>query len=139
MNMSNLNYWERLIKLDVFSLQRRREKLTLIYVWKIKNYFVPNDINLEFSFNSRKLSFEAIVKPMPRVRGKLLSMYESSFQIKAAKLWNKLPSKITSLENLTAFKKKLNEYLILYPDRPPVTGYYHVTKNSLLDYQTIKM
>ena len=64
-------------------------------------------------------------------------MYESSFQIKAAKLWNKLPSQITSLNNLTAFKEKLNKYLIGYPDRPPVTGYYHVTKNSLLDY-TIK-
>jgi hypothetical protein len=138
MHMSNFNYWERLTKLNIFSLQRRREKLTLIYVWKIKNDFVPNDINLQFSFNSRKSRFDAVVKPMPKVRGRLLSMYESSFQIKAAKLWNKIPNEITSLKNLTAFKERLNKYLTLYPDRPPISGYYHITKNSLLDYQTIK-
>ena len=138
-NMGDLDYWERLTKLNIFSLQRRREKLTILHVWKIKNEIVPNDINLQFSFNVHKSRFDAVVKPLPRVRGRLLSIYESSFQIKAAKLWNKLPSQITSLNNLSAFKEKLNKYLIGYPDRPPVTGYYHITKNSLLDYRTIKM
>ena len=60
---------------------------------------------------------------MPKVRGRILTMYESSFQIKAAKLWNKIPGEITNIDSLTLFKKKLNEYLLLYPDKPPITGY----------------
>ena len=137
--MDNLNYWDRLTELKIFSLQRRREKLTLIYVWKIRNSVVPNDINLEFLFNDRKSCFKAVVKPMPKVRGRILTMYESSFQIKAAKLWNKIPGVITKIDSLTLFKKKLNNYLLLYPDKPPITGYYHTNKNSILDYQTIKL
>ena len=139
MHMENLNYWDRLTELKIFSLQRRREKLTIIYIWKIKNNIIPNDINLEFNFNDRKDCFIANVKSMPKVRGRILSIYESSFQIKAAKLWNKIPGKITELENLNSFKKRLDAYLILYPDRPPVTGYYHTNTNSLLEYKTIKM
>ena len=137
-NMGSFNYWERLRELKIFSLQRRREKLTLVYVWKIKNKVVPNDINLEFCFNHRKSCIQAVVRPMPRVRGRLLTMFETSFQIKAAKLWNKIPNNITNIDNLSNFKKKLAEYIVLYPDKPPIAGYYHVSKNSLLDYQTIK-
>ena len=31
----HLNYWERIKKLQLFSLQRRRERYAIIYVWKI--------------------------------------------------------------------------------------------------------
>ena len=98
---------------------------------------VPNDINLEFSFNYRKSGHIAIIKPMPKVKGKLLSLFENSFQIKAAKLWNKIPNRITSIEKLNTFKKALDDYLVQYPDKPPVKGYFHANNNSLLEYKTI--
>ena len=71
---------------------------------------------------------------MPRVQGTILSNYENSFIIKAAKLWNKLPQNLTEIDVFTVFKKKLEDYLKLFPDQPPVKGYYHTTKNSLLNY-----
>ena len=104
-----------------------------------KNSLVPNDIDLQFSINNLRSSAKAIVKPMPKVKGKLLSMFESSFQVRAAKLWNKIPNEITCSNDITTFKKQLHDYLILYPDRPPISGYYHVNNNSLLEYQTIKL
>ena len=32
--MKHLNYWKRLKELNLYSLQRRRERYTIIYVWK---------------------------------------------------------------------------------------------------------
>ena len=97
---------------------------------------VPNVINLDFVWNARKSTTVAVLKPMPKVRGKLLSDYENSFPIKAAKLWNKLPSKLSEITNLNLFRKELDKYLLLFPDRPPVSGYYHENTNSILDYNS---
>ena len=37
-----LNYWERLHELKLYSLQRRRERYIIIYIWKITQHMVPN-------------------------------------------------------------------------------------------------
>ena len=137
-NMDNYDYWTRLKKLGITSLQRRREKFTIILVWKIKNNLIPNDINLEFSINTRNSQIRAVVKPLPRSRGKLLSSYENSFAIRAAKLFNKLPSKLIEVSSLPLFKFRLEKYLSFYPDEPPVHGYYHNVKNSITEYRTVK-
>ena len=46
--LKDLNYWERLKELGILSLQRRRERILITIVWKIKNGFYPNNINLNF-------------------------------------------------------------------------------------------
>ena len=38
----HLNYWERLHLLKLYSLQRRRERYIMIYIWKITQHMVPN-------------------------------------------------------------------------------------------------
>jgi hypothetical protein len=136
-NMKDLDYWTRLSTLDIMSLQRRREKLTILLVWKIKNNLVPNDINFEFAECKRTSRIRAILKPLPHVKGKLLSSYEDSFLVKSAKLWNKLPPKLTEISSFAIFQSRLQKYLSFYPDQPPVHGYYHNTKNSILDYRTV--
>ena len=133
--MQDLDYWQRIKCLNIMSLQRRREKLTIIFVWKIKNNLVPNDVNLCFSRNIRNDRERAILQPMPKCRGKTLTVYENSFVVKAAKLWNKLPNKLTKIASLSLFKSKLDQYLSLLPDLPPVSGYYHTTDNSILSYR----
>ena len=40
--MQNLSYWERLKRLNLYSLQRRRERYLVIYVWKIIQGLSPN-------------------------------------------------------------------------------------------------
>ena len=40
--VQSLNYWERLHELELYSLQRRRERYIIIYIWKITQHMVPN-------------------------------------------------------------------------------------------------
>ena len=42
-----LNYWELLNKLQLLSLERRRERYQIIYVWKILEGLVPNFAHVE--------------------------------------------------------------------------------------------
>ena len=52
-HMENYNYWERLEKLDLFSMQRRRERYICIMMFKIYRDILPNNINLSFYESSR--------------------------------------------------------------------------------------
>ena len=137
-NLKNMNYWERLKELGIMSLQRRRERLTILFVWKIKYNRAPNVINLTFVKTMTKLTEKALVRPLPKVKGSLLSLHKNSFAIKAAKLWNILPIDIAMIDTFQIFQNKLDALLELYPDEPPVKGYYHINSNSLLDYKTVK-
>ena len=130
----DLNYWERLQHFNLLSLQRRREQHTLKHTWKLLNGFVRNDIDMEFKTCERTSRIKAVLKPMPKIKGKLLNIYENSFIIRSAKLWNLLPAEISTEKNKGAFHSKLKKWLAEIPDRPPIYGYYHVNKNSLLDY-----
>ena len=39
---TNCNYWDVLKKLNLFSLQRRRDRYRIIYIWKILEQTTPN-------------------------------------------------------------------------------------------------
>ena len=45
--LSNLTYWDRLKRCGIFSLQRRRERYQIIYVWKILEELVPSLENVK--------------------------------------------------------------------------------------------
>ena len=137
--LEDTNYWDRLKILNIFSLQRRRERQRIIHVWKLKNGLIRNDVKLQFKRNERTSRDVAVVLPLPKVKGKILSIYEDSFVIRSARIWNKIPSEITSVAKLSGFKIKLDKWLSGIPDNPPVNGYYHETKNSILDYFTTNL
>ena len=40
--MCDLSYWERLLALNLYSLERRRDRYFIVYVWKVLNQYVPN-------------------------------------------------------------------------------------------------
>ena len=129
--MQNINYWDRLRELGIMSLQRRRERIIIIHVWKILFGVYPNTIELEFKVHSRSGSVRAIIKPLPKLRGRLLTSFDESFIVKAAKLWNVLPAQLTDISSPESFKNKLNEFLRELPDRPPLPGYPYTCDNSL--------
>ena len=93
-----------------------------MFVWKIKHGLVPNDFKFEFSSSCSRLRSgqKAILKPLPKIKGTLLSSFEESFGVRAAKLWNSLPSIVTDVSFLNAFVLVLDRYLNLIPDEPPV-------------------
>ena len=132
--MREIDYWSRLEKLKIRSLQRRREKQIILHVWKILNNVYPNSINLEFKETQRPKAIRAILNPLPRIRGRTLTLYESSFIINSVKLWRILPPKLTYIDDLNKFKLELDKFLNTIPDKPPLPNYPYLNKNSLIDH-----
>ena len=131
-SLQDCDYWERLKRLNLMSLQRRRERYIIIYVWKIITGKAPNDVQMEFYMCSRG-SIKAKVPGIPNCRNNT-SKYDKSFAVIGTKLWNLLPAKCSNLlHSLEKFKQLLGEFLDQYPDTPPVHGYFSPHTNSLID------
>jgi len=129
-----LNYWERLQKLKLMSLQRRRERYMIIQVWKIIRGEAPNSTAMEFKENGR-LGVRAIVPSIPRTaQCSVRTDYEHSFGYRAAQLWNILPKTVKEASTIDQFKITLGEFLDKTPDFPPTQGYTARNNNSLLEW-----
>ena len=131
------DYWERLKKLKLLSLQRRRERYSIIQVWKIKKGLAPNSVGMEF-YDSPRLGTRAkIPKFNYKAQTTISTSYDDSFGVKGARLWNILPKHVNTQASLESFKVSLGEFLLKFPDRPPVMGYTPPNSNSLLDWNAV--
>ena len=133
LGLQELNYWQRLKELNLMSLQRRRERYIMIYMWKILTSKVPNDLKITFFINARS-AVKAVVPFISRQRS-CITVCDRSFAVVGPKLWNILPRECTlvmhSLEN---FKQLLDPFIQQFPDLPPTDGYFSPNTNSLLDW-----
>ena len=130
----DLNYWERLAKLKVSSLQRRRERYMIIHVWKILNDQAPNDIGMIFRTVQRHGVKVSVPDFKTTAQRSVATLYDNSFGVKAARLWNMLPKDVNEKNNLETFKVALGKFIDQFPDNPPVQGYATVNNNSLLEW-----
>ena len=125
----SLSYWQRLKELDLFSLQRRRERYILICMWRILHGAIPNP-NIQFRPRSR-LGIQAVIPSLVSGRTANQSRYNSTFAVVAPKLWNALPSHLTTIESAAKFKSQLTIFLKNLDDMPPISGYVRTHDNSL--------
>ena len=131
----DLNYWDRLKKLSLMSLQRRRDSYCIIHTWKILHDQAPNDISLSF-YSQNRHGVKIAQPPLNnKAQASVRTDYENSFKIKAARLLNSLPNSVNTLTTLSTFKAALGNYLMKIPDTPPVPGYTAANRNSLLDWR----
>ena len=131
----DMDYWERLRYLQLPSLQRRRERYIIINAWKILNSKIPNDIDMKFH-SSDRLGVRAKIPPLAKnCPSSIQSIYENSFSVKAAKMWNLLPKSVNTIKELTTFKAALGQFLEKIPDKPPTPGYTAECNNSILDWK----
>ena len=133
--VEHLSYWDRLRSLNLMSLQRRRERFLIIYLWKIINLKVKNDIGAVWRLCPRKGIVISIPR-MPSSVNKINTIIDNFFTVKSAKLWNCLPKSINTKKSLISFKNSLDPFLLEIPDCPPVSGYFTVNSNSILDWQS---
>ena len=63
--LSQYTYWERLQKLNLMSLQRRRERFIIITIWKIFNGISPNDLNIQ-KYTSARRGLRAVIPPLSK-------------------------------------------------------------------------
>ena len=94
-----LSYWERLEKLHLQSLQRHRERYSIILMWKMANDEAPNNISIRF-YSSNRLGIRAEVPTSPTsTQSSIITKQYNSFAGLATRLWNTLPKKWILLED----------------------------------------
>ena len=133
--LQNLNYHQRLHVLKLYSMQRRRERYVAIYMYKIVNEMVPNNLNLQFYNTSR----QGIKCRQPKVQTTLThlsTVRQSYFTSTGPAIFNLIPRKIKEVKSLELFKNHLDKFLMMFPDLPPTPGYTSVNKNTLLEWAT---
>ena len=133
------DYWERLDTLGLYSLQRRRERYRIIYVWKILENLVPNvgSDKIQSRSSIRHGRMCVVSLPLKNAPAEVKRLVEASFTVHAGNLFNALPKSIRNLTNvdLSTFKKKLDGYLSSIADEPQSPGYTdrrRAASNSLI-------
>ena len=130
------NYWERLQLLNIYSLQRRRERYIILYTVKALNGSVPNP---GFTLQTNPRTGPRIKVPLMGLSSGIVTpkMKDRSLSVQGAKLFNILPRELrTEFDKLTplTFKKRLDEFLKNVPDQPTIAGLSRIAEsNSIID------
>ena len=128
-----MNYWERLVHLNLYSLQRRRERFKIISMWKIYIGLAPNHYNISFRQSVRHgPNAERPIGKASRkgINTKIFNGFTSS----AIGLFNTVPAMIKNKTTLEGMKSALDKYLSEIPDQPPTRGYMRRNNNGILDW-----
>ena len=135
-----LNYWECLKKFKLYSLQRRRERYRIIYVWKILENLVPDtgDPGIQPHLsprNGRTCLIPGIKRTSPR---RLQTLRLSTLGVHGAKLFNCMPKEVRDLSRCSVekFKTQLDKILLQILDEPLIPGYTAMRRrdtNSITD------
>lgn len=137
-DLKNVNYWNRLSALKIYSLQRRRERYIIIYIWKIISGRVP-----DLEANSRIITryhprrgLLCCIRKLPRTAAvSVRTRMDNSFSVQGARLFNCLPVHVReTVDKLSTFKSRLDEFLKMVPDEPRLPHYWSgAASNSIVD------
>ena len=128
--MDELDYHERLKKLNMYSLERRRDRYMIIYGWQQIEGLKENTLRLKISWTGRHRSM--ISSKIPNeANGKRLSRTEKNLIYncparQVQRLFNNIPGKLRNITGVTSdtFKRQLDEWLKKkVPDQPRGGGY----------------
>ena len=145
--MRGLSYWSQLRKLNLYSLERRRERYQIIYTWRIIEGQVPNfDCTPIQVSESERRGRSCIPPSMPSsTPDRIKSIRFASLSHKGPRLFNCLPPDVRNLKGCTLdkFKGALDRFLKTLPDEPLIpnmTQYKRCESNSVVDWaSTIKL
>jgi hypothetical protein len=127
--VQHLNYWERLKRLKLYSLERRRERYIILYVFKILNGLVPN-IGITAKHHQRR--GRECARPYVNDRVPTATKKRNAFIYKGPLLFNCLPQEIRNMTtpNIVKIKNEVDKFLMKIPDQPNLPHYYAPVKNN---------
>lgn len=131
----HLDYWERLQELNLYSLERRRERYAILYIYKIFIGKSINNLNIQFTIHQRRGRLCHIERVHSRASTRVKTLKENAFAIRGPQLFNALPRHLRdSTGSLESFKNKLDKFLHTVPDQPKLP-HYHLcaASNSIID------
>ena len=103
--MNDMPYHERLESLGLYSLQRRRDRYCIIYIWKIIEGMTPN------LFNPITSTFSCVISHANV--GHVGTLVYNSFRWRSIRLFNSLPMDLRSISlcSVLRFKTQLDIFL----------------------------
>ena len=123
-NLSEYSYYERLKHLEIYSMERRRQRYEILYIFKILKHQVPN-VGLKWKFFPRR-GRELIPPPVRRnSRQSAVTMRRNSFRGSAAYTFNCLPMCLRNIDLNTpmpTIKRTLDRFLKTVTDEPVLNG-----------------
>ena len=121
--MGGLDYWDQLKSLNLYSLQRRRERYICIYVWKILEGIVPN-FGVEVVCNKRTGRYCKVPHIRTTAPCRIRTIRYNSMGVNGPRVFNSLPLILrnTSGCSVGSFKRALDKHLSAVPDEPRVPG-----------------
>ena len=141
--VQHLSYWQQLKELSMYSMERRRERYTIIYIWRILEGQVPNvslsdQQGIQSVWHPRRGRNCKV--PLINLRGTkhFQTVRNASFGVRGPRLFNILPAYIRNKTGCTVdtFKYLLDKYLATVPDEPQLRGYTSMRRaesNSLVN------
>ena len=116
--IKNKPYDERLKLLNLYSVQRRRDRYQIIYLWKIIEGLVPNlSAPITCTYSERR-GRSCVVSHVNM--GRLGTLSYNSFRWRSIRMFNKLPKyvRIVSSCSIDGFKSQLDKHLRSIVDLP---------------------
>ena len=136
--MNSYDYWEQLDMLNLYSLERRRERYIAIYVWKILENLVPN-FGINVAYNKRKGRYCIIPKVHTTATQRVQTIRFNSLAVNGPRIFNCLPISLRNKSgcSVQSFKSALDKHLQTVPDEPRVAKlikFCSKGSNSLIQY-----
>ena len=118
----------------MYSQERRRERYSIIFLWKISQQLVSG-YNVEFVQNPRRGRLAVVQPSVASAPASVKKAREGSLQVKGSKLFNLIPLELRGMTGtVDQFKFGLDKWLSNIPDQPTVASRQRAAKtNSLLD------
>ena len=117
-----MNFWQRLSKLKLQSIERRTERFLIFYTWKSIMNIVPS-LGFEIWSHPRKGKMIRNQKMSCKSQA-MRSVKEKSIYGQGPKIFNSLPQCIREWEgSFMTFKFIVDNFLTLIPDKPCMKGY----------------
>ena len=127
--VKDCDYWTRLQKLRLYSLERRAERYKAIYTWKILEKLAPNlsinKIEEKEKLSDRRGRYCVVPKLYHSCSARTNTIRENSFGVQGPRIFNALPREIRNITGVRVetFKYHLDKLLATIPDQPGVPGY----------------
>ena len=112
-NVPFSSYNDRLMKLNLLTLQNRRKLLDQILIYKLVNNIHDLQFHNFFSFNNSPYFLRSHPLQIAVNSDYKINNWTKSFFVRAPTLWNKLPQNIVTADSVNNFKSMLRRHLLL--------------------------
>ena len=133
-SVKHLDYWKRLQALELYSLERRRERYAIIYIYKVISGQITNNIDISTRTHTRLGRLCHVGRAHPRAATRVKSLKENAFATRGPLLFNALPRQLRDLNTSPEqFKTQLDKFLWTIPDQPKLPHYtLRAASNSII-------